>query len=179
MAYLIYIDNSNLWIEGQRVAAVRNGLVPDIHSAIQNRIVDTSFRVNLGNLKSFTGGNQVKSAVVFGSRPPASDDLWKVMQRLNMEPVIVDRSIYTNKEKKVDTGLVARMTKEAYKLADPTTDTIVLVAGDSDYVPCVQELVDDGFRVEVMFWDHASGELKGVASEFVSLNDHFDFLKLS
>lgn len=31
-------------------------------------------------------------------------------------------------------------------------------------------LVEDGFKVEVAFWSHASGELKSVASKFIDLD---------
>ncbi|MCC7435383.1 MAG: NYN domain-containing protein [Methanoregulaceae archaeon] len=174
----IYIDNSNIWIEGQRVAAVFNGQEKNIKDAIRNKTMDKSFRINLGKLKYFAGGDDVKSVVIFGSRPPASDALWDVMRRLGMEPIIVDRNPYTNQEKKVDTGLVTRMVKDAYTKLDKTADRIVLVAGDADFVPTVQELRQDGFEVDVCFWAHASRELAAVASEFFDMTPHVEHLRL-
>ena len=41
------------------------------------------------------------------------------------------------------------MVRDAYTKVDKNKDTITLVAGDSDYVPAVELLTDDGFRVEV------------------------------
>jgi hypothetical protein len=54
----------------------------------------------------------------------------------------------------------------------------VLVAGDSDYVPTIKELRQDGFTVEVVFWNHASRELKEVASKFIGLDSFLETLRL-
>ena len=70
------------------------------------------------------------------------------------------------------------MTRDAYKKADLVNDTMVLVAGDGDFVPAVRQLVEDGYKVEVVFWDHASKELKAAATQFVSLNEHLEHLRL-
>ena len=84
-----------------------------------------------------------------------------------------------NREKKIDTGIVAAMTRDAYTKTDKDRDTITLVAGDGDYVPAIRQLVEDGFRAEVVFWGHASQELKTVCSRFVDLDSHLQFLSLS
>lgn len=60
----------------------------------------------------------------------------------------------------------------------PGRDEITLVAGDSDYVPTVEKLCGRGFQFHVVFWDHASRELKEAATKFVSLNDYVEFLRL-
>ena len=54
----------------------------------------------------------------------------------------------------------------------------MLVAGDADYVPVIKALQEDGFRVEVVFWDHAARELKEIASNFVSLSNHLENLRI-
>lgn len=51
--------------------------------------------------------------------------------------------------------------------------------GNSDFVPAVRDLVEDGYKVEVVFWEHVSKELSGIASRFISLNQHLDFLALN
>jgi hypothetical protein len=43
-----------------------------------------------------------------------------------------------NREKKIDTGIVAAMTRDAYTKANKDTDTITLVSGDADYVPAIR-----------------------------------------
>jgi len=37
MAELVYVDNSNVFIEGQRVSAVKNGMALDIRDAIDKK----------------------------------------------------------------------------------------------------------------------------------------------
>jgi uncharacterized LabA/DUF88 family protein len=79
----------------------------------------------------------------------------------------------------VDAAIVTHMSKDAYSgKVRKYKDEIVLVAGDSDFVPTVEELVKDGFRVEVVLWDHAAGSLKKAASKFVSLNPYLQNLQL-
>ena len=88
-----------------------------------------------------------------------------------------DRRNVENREKKVDTGIVAAMIKDAYTRISRKNDTISLVAGDSDYVPAVRMLVADGFHVEVVFWSSVSWELKKEASKFIELDKHLETLK--
>ena len=180
MADFIYIDNSNLFIEGKRVSAVVRGLAMNIYEAMQNRIIDYDYSLNFGRLHEFIAGNdesKIARAVLFGSRPPPNDGIWTFAKRAGFELILEDRNI-ANKEKKIDTGIVAAMTRDAYKKADLVNDTMVLVAGDGDFVPAVRQLVEDGYKVEVVFWDHASKELKAAATQFVSLNEHLEHLRL-
>ena len=54
----------------------------------------------------------------------------------------------------------------------------MLVAGDADYVPTINELKVDGYKVEVVFWNHAARELREVASKFISLDQYLDALRI-
>ena len=169
MAEYVYVDNSNVFIEGKKIAAQRNGRSGDI---------DFSFRLDFGELYDFVAENnpgKIARALLLGSRPPTSDKVWSVATRAGFEVVVLDRNS-ENREKKVDTGLVAAMVRDAYTKAEKT-DEITLVAGDSDYVPAVEMLVADGFYVEVVFWSSASGELKNVCSKFIELDRHLDNLE--
>lgn len=89
--------------------------------------------------------------------------------------ITYDRNV-VNHEKKIDTDIVATMVADSYELADPSSDEITLVAGDADYVPAVERLKARGFKVYVVFWGHASRELKQAASEFVNLDQHLQLL---
>lgn len=113
--------------------------------------------------------------MLFGSRPPANDAIWEIARRAGFEVITEDRN-RANKEKKIDTGLVAALTRDAYKNAE-VGDIFTIVSGDADYVPAIRQLVEDGFRVDVVFWDHASRELKETSSNFISLNLHLDNLR--
>ena len=113
--------------------------------------------------------------MLFGSRPPPNDSLWAVAESAGFQLVIVDRNL-SNKEKKIDTGIVTAMLTHAFTEADAAKDQFVLVAGDSDYVPVVEALIKNGFTINVVFWDHASRELQNVCSNFISMNSDFEKL---
>ena len=179
MAEFIYVDNSNIFIEGRRIAAIRQGKARDFTEANRYDIQDHSFRLDFGELYDFiseNNPNKVARAVLFGSRPPESDAVWAIAERVGFEAVVVSRNSQ-NKEKKIDTGIVAAMVRDAYTKADRQKDTITLVAGDSDYVPAVELLTADDFRVEVVFWSSASNELKNVCSKFIELDRYLDKLE--
>ena len=113
--------------------------------------------------------------MLFGSRPPENDAIWDIAKRAGFEVVTHDRNA-ANKEKKIDTGIVTEMTRDAYRNASPG-DVFTIVSGDSDYVPTVEALIEDGFQVDVVFWDHAARELRDACSNFISLNSHLDALR--
>ncbi|WP_422385508.1 NYN domain-containing protein [Oceanicaulis alexandrii] len=176
----VYVDNSNLYIEGRRVSAVNSGRADDINEAMNVGILDQGYTIDFGKLHSFvcgTDAREIKRAALFGSRPPPNDGIWRFAEKAGFELILADRNI-NNKEKKVDTAISTEMTRDAYTKADKSKDTFVLVAGDGDFVPTVEALKGDGFKVEVVFWGHASRELVGVASNFISLNDHLEHLRL-
>ena len=179
MAEFIYVDNSNVFIEGKRISAIRQGLAKTVAEAQENDIIDADFRLDFGELYDFVAENnphKVARAVLFGSGVSESDKVWQIAERVGFEAVIVGRNA-ENREKKVDTGIVAAMVRDAYTRADRDRDTITLVAGDSDYVPAVELLTGDGFRVEVVFWSSASHELKSVCTRFIELDRHLEALE--
>lgn len=49
MTLYVYVDNSNIWIEGRRIQAVRQGLAPDVRTAIRDRLV-ASWTYDFGRL---------------------------------------------------------------------------------------------------------------------------------
>ena len=179
MADWIYVDNSNVFIEGKRVSAVRKALVPSIWDAIEHRVLDPDYRMSFGKLYEFVAGNNkadTARAMLFGSRPPENDAIWKVAERAGFEVITHDRN-QSNKEKKIDTGLVAAMTRDAYRNA-AAGDIFTIVSGDNDYVPAVDQMRKDGFQVDVVFWAHAGRELRERATNFISLDPHLDTLRV-
>lgn len=179
MANFLYVDNSNVWIEGMHVAAVENGIAPTVWDAMENRICDYSWKLDFGKLYGFAGGDakDVGRAVLYGSRPPKNDSLWAMAKQHGFEVVVYDRNA-SNKEKKIDTSIAADMVADAYELMDPSKDEVTLVCGDRDLVPAVERVRKRGLKVDVVFWDHAATELKAAASAFISLNAHLKLLAL-
>ena len=179
MADWIYVDNSNVFIEGKRVSAVQIGMVPNIWDAIEHRILDNGYRMSFGKLYHFVAGNNradTARAMLFGSRPPQNDAIWQMAEQAGFEVVVHDRN-FSNKEKKIDTGIVAAMTRDAYRNAK-NGDVFTIVSGDNDYVPAVEQLRGDGFQVDVVFWGHAGRELREAATRFISLDQHLNLLRV-
>ena len=180
MANYLYVDNSNVWIEGMHVSAVQSGHAPDIWTALENKICDYSYKMDFGRLFEFAGGARVEvgRAVLFGSRPPKNDSLWSSAKARGFEVIVHDRNV-KNREKKIDTSIVTEMVSDSFQHMNPKRDEITLVAGDADYVPTIESLRKRGFTMDVVFWDHASAELKRSASRFVSLKKHLSLLRLT
>lgn len=172
-----YVDNSNVFIEGQRVSAVRRGQAPNVYHAMKCRIMDFSWRLDYGALHDIVCGQpaEIGASYLWGS-PPPGDSFWKMVERYGFDVTTYDRNV-AGKEKKVDVAIAHRITKDAYSgLVQKGIDEITLVAGDKDYVPVVKDLVENGHTVDVAFWQHAAQELKQVASEFVSLDPYLEAL---
>jgi hypothetical protein len=169
MTTYAYVDNSNLYIEGCRVSAVNKKMAKNIVEAQQNKISDMTWQLDYGKLYEFLCGDDAV-ARLWGS-PPPGDSFWKMVDKKGFKTTIYDRNVQ-NKEKKVDVAIGAAMTKDAYTKLDKAKDEILLVAGDGDYEPVITDLRNEGFKVEVAFWDHASGDIKKAASRFISLNQY-------
>lgn len=170
MAYYVFVDNSNVWIEGKFASAVAKGWVKNTYEAHKNGAEDSAWRIDFGKLLTFVTNGQisdVKRAVLFGSKPPQQDSLWAAMKQANFDVVTLDRNV-VNKEKAVDTGIVQQIDRSLYKEAKPG-DVFVLVMGDKDFIHSVQAIQEEQCVAKVAFWDNASGELISEADEFINL----------
>lgn len=175
MSYYIFVDNSNVWIEGKFYSAVKKGYAANIYDAHEKGIQDNSWTFDFGKLLFELSGNQissVKAAILFGSKPTDKDSLWDAMRQAGFTVQNIDRNI-ANKEKKIDTGIVAAILETLYTKSS-SGDIFVLAMGDSDYVPVLEKLSKMNVKSVVAFWDNASGELKKSADEFLSLNSIYD-----
>ena len=179
MTHLAYVDCSNLFIEGQKVSAVAKGMARSMEDARQRGILDFDYRLDLYRLMTLLRQAPGDTrAVVFGSVTDSNEGLWRHAANAGFEVVTVERG-FGGKEKRVDTSLVTRMCRDAYRFADPRRDRITLVAGDGDYEPAVTQLVADGFAVTVLYWAHASRELREAATTFQALDTYIANLALS
>jgi uncharacterized LabA/DUF88 family protein len=176
MANFVYVDNSNVWIEGMHVSAVDQGLAPDIWEAHRSHIT-APWKMDFGRLLQFAGGDKkdIGRAILYGSRPPPNDSVWKAAQGTGFEVVVHDRN-FVGKEKKVDTNVVTDMVADSYERMKAGHDEFTLVSGDADYVPTIEQLTRRGFKVHVVFWSHAARELTAVASSFTPLDPHLHHL---
>jgi NYN domain len=169
MTSYVYIDNSNIYIEGSRVAAVNKGLAKNISQARDRNIVDRGWQLDYGKLYDFLCEDG-DVARLWGS-PPPGDTFWNILKTKGFNPTVYEKNA-ANQEKKVDVAIAHRMTKDAYTLVDREKDEIILVAGDTDYIPVIVDLVSEGFKVEIAFWDHLAYELRQAATKHIPLNVH-------
>ena len=175
MSSLIYLDNSNLWIEGKKVSAVSKGMALDIWEATQTRTFDNAFKLDFGRVLEIANHAPVRVARFYGSRPPEKDSIWEAAKRAGFKLEILDRNA-RNKEKGVDSSMVADMISDMFEIAQKG-DVFILITGDEDYVPAIERLQNRDFEVHVLFWDHAARQLKATADNFKSLNGHLEQLR--
>lgn len=84
------------------MSAVIKGLAMNIYDAMNNRILDYGYTVSFGRLHEFVAGkdqSQIARAVLFGSRPPPNDSIWKYAERAGFELVLEDRNVPTRKRR--------------------------------------------------------------------------------
>jgi len=171
----IFIDGSNLFIEGMRLSShLRSG--DTTAHAYTHQEFDFDFRIDLRRLNSILGGvGAPVRPLIVGSRSENSDIVFESAEYCGFETIVYERSA-NNREKKVDATIILRALLTALD-GTPQTTRIVLVAGDADYVPLVVELRRRGFEVEVLFWAHGSRELQGVATRFTALDPLIEILR--
>ena len=141
MRVFTYVDNSNVYIEGSSVSAVRNCMAPTIYDAMNNGIVDHAWNIDYGRLHEFLCGTkqaEIGAARLWGS-PPPSDSFWEMVKRKGFTVETFKKST-SGKEKKVDVATAHRMAKDAYTCIDRSNDELILVSGDKDFVPVVEDL---------------------------------------
>ena len=135
MALFVYVDNSNLWIEGMRISAVKKGLASSPKDAMDRRVTDQFWSYDFGRLYTATCPDtaQIGRSSLFGSRPPENDSLWALAETAGFQVQVFDRSA-SNREKEVDSAITTLMLEESYEfMKGERHDRVVLVAGDRDY----------------------------------------------
>jgi tetratricopeptide (TPR) repeat protein len=162
-----YVDNSSVFIEGQRVSAVAKGMAPDIDAARRREVRNVDWRLDFGKLHKLLFGEkyEVGRAMLWG-RPGLDDSFWKMVKGKGWQ-VKIDESSSGN-GKAVEVAMAYQVGKDA-ALMDKATSEIILVTGDRDLAPVVLDLAGEGALVTVAFWSHAAAELRDAAA-FVPLD---------
>ena len=120
---------------------------------IVNESYGPDFRLDFGGLlmvaarRSNGLSRGVKTAYIAGVIPD-DDSFWRtaVSQGFNVLRGFLGKG---GRSKQDDAHLIVKMVSTLYKEKGPST--IVLVAGDADYGPALQEVVEQGWRVEVVY----------------------------
>ncbi len=128
-------------------------------------------RVNFGEiLNEAVGGRLLVRAIayVISTESGEEKNFFEALTKMGIETKVKDLKVFADGAKKGDwdVGLAIDAVKLAQKL-----DTIVLVTGDSDFVPLIQYLDKQGCQVEVVsFGKSASAEIKEAAHAFTDLD---------
>ena len=111
------------------------------------------FRIDFGRLlmeaaKGADGRTRGVSSAYIAGVIPDDDSFWNVAKSRGFT---VRRGFLgkNNRSKQDDAYLITDMTRTLYKSPGPST--IVLVAGDADYVPPLKAALEEGWRTEVAF----------------------------
>lgn len=177
MTLYVYVDNSNLWIEGMRISAVNRGLATSLKDAMDRQIIDQTWTYDLGKLYQAIcpEGEKIGRSSLFGSWPPKNYSLWDLARNKGFEVVTFDRN-FANKEKQVDVAISTQIMEDSF-MHMKAGDRLVLVSGDRDYLPTIESLRKRGFPTLIAFWAHATGhEVQQPPVDFFALDPLFSHL---
>ncbi|SPQ27155.1 c27ae5fa-a1b4-4fef-aa14-690be1f76c3d [Thermothielavioides terrestris] len=147
---MIFIDDSNVWIEAQKFVASGNSHMPKLQDSDR----DPRLRIDIGKLVERLLRNRTQGlSFLYGSRPPPNDSVWKAFEKNKFETNIYDRA-YGGKEKEVDNSMLVDIATKATELSmeakllakhgDPKAiekkdnTTFVVITGDRDLMPAVE-----------------------------------------
>ena len=172
----IYWDNSNIFIEAQRIAEERNE-----HVDARYRV-----RINFDNMLRLAHADRpMRKALAAGSVPPEMRQLWNRMENQGVQVSLYNRIRSDLGEQEIpDQRLQLEMMKDALTHADDP-GIVVLLTGDGagyfegiGFQSALELMHQRGWRVEVLSWTHSCNfrmrqwvEENGV---FVALDDFYD-----
>jgi uncharacterized LabA/DUF88 family protein len=135
----VFIDNSNLWIEGKKISGRRSR--PPVPSNYR-------YRMEYGRLLQHVLENRDLAAVpkLYGSEAPPNDSVWNMIRSKGFNVTVFKRNIY-NKEKGVDMRMGLDISRLVLKEKPPSR--VIIVVGDDDFVQVVDDVHAEGWKVEV------------------------------
>ena len=153
----VYIDNSNIWIQGQKTYADKYN-----RDTIDE---DLEWRFNVGNLKETLLAKSGLSAHEAAFKPNIK---WygsmplvfiKLLESHDMTVKTFAKSSWTGREKEVDTELVADAVEDAADACYTKTPAVfIIVSGDRDLRPAVVKIANKGFPVHIWSWKNGIAE---------------------
>ncbi len=142
---VILVDNSNVFIEGQKASAKAKGIVPATDA--DKQLSDISWRIDFaGLLGELAEGRPIFEAFLVGSRPPPKDAVWEMAKQGGFKVITHDRD-FRNKEKAVDTELAVQGAMAIAMAPEP--GILVIASGDRDFIPLVKMAQSRGWTAEM------------------------------
>src|SRR6218665_4152842 len=151
----IFIDDSNLFIEGMKFMAKQHHLVVK---------QDHRFRIEFSELINVLAKNRnILCNNLYGSGTLNNHSVRTAMQEEGIHPKVFDRC-FKGREKEVDSTLVADVVDKAACLRfepphmNPGSVTFIIVSGDRDYLEALRKVHKHGWKLEVVGWESAISE---------------------
>ena len=173
MTICYYVDNSNIFHEGQRYAKQTAG---------ESR---SDFRIYFPNFVSLCLKGRKPSEVVWGgSIPPPDDSVWTYLrEELGIKPELLERTA-SGEQETVDHLIQLRMHRHVRKYRQ-TPGTIILATGDGKgydqedgFLYDVEGFVADGWKIELLSWEHSCNRRLRTFAErhgqFVPLDKYYN-----
>jgi len=138
----IFIDDSNLWIAGQKARAKK----------LVDTDKDSRFRVDLGRFMNLVAKERlITKAFLYGSVPPPNDTVWKAAKERNYDVKTFKRS-GSGREKEVHVAMASDIIEELHELESTDDVTFILVTGDRDFKPTIMKVLSKKVSVELWSW---------------------------
>ena len=168
----LFVDNSNVKIEGGRLSFANR-----FNHGQRCPKVDEKYELDWGKFLHLvkSRGNRLLAQVpiLYGSRPPPDDTIWKEIRSEGFDVKLFDRNI-RDKEKGVDMEMGMDVVERLFEVSPP--ETLVIAAGDADFKGMIGRAQKKGWSVEVWFWGNAAHDMQ-TAATFVNLDKAFDYLR--
>ena len=168
-----YVDNSNIFVEGQRYAAATAG---------EER---SGFRIYFPNfVKLCLGGSAPDEVIWAGSNPPPDDSVWKYLrEEMAINPQLLERS-GAGEQETVDHRIQLCMYRHVRKYKDDP-GILILATGDGKgyeneegFLYDCEGFISQGWKLRLISWEHSCHRrLRQFAEdhgEFVSLDKHYN-----
>ena len=172
----VYWDNSNIFLEAQRLAAER-----EIGPGARYRV-----RIHFENmLRLAHADRQMKRALAAGSVPPEMRQLWNRMEANGVEVFLFDRGDPARGEQEMpDRVLQLRMLEDALDFNGNPGIAVLLTGDGAGYLDgagfhsTLERMHRRDWRVEILSWAHATNQrMRRWAEEngvFVPLDDFYE-----
>lgn len=171
-ATCFYVDNSNIFIEGQRYAEER---------AREDRY---GFRIYFRNFAKLALRDRTADETVWaGSIPPPEDSVWGHLRDLGIDPELIERAD-AGEQETVDHLIQLRMHRHVRKYREDP-GVIILATGDGKgydqedgFLYDLEGFVEDGWSIELLSWEHSCHRrLRAFAEEngeFIPLDQYYE-----
>lgn len=171
----LYVDNSNVFIEAQRLAPLRNGGDPSLRYRVR---IDYDALVRL-----CCADRPLYRALVAGSVPPELENLWRRLENRGVQVHMFKRAAGTGEQQVPDLYIMSAMWRDALKHRPPGIAVLVTGDGagfenDEGMGAALRDMHDRGWKVEVLSWAHCVNrhmrEWAQKNGKFLALDDFYE-----